>query len=305
MNFSLSRCRDILDGILAEVGVFRYGIAEAQTVHESMRMQFREWLKMGNHGGMEWMYRYLEIRDNPRQLLNSAASLIVCAFPYSPPPKIDSKRLKFASYALGDDYHDVVRKHLSVACRNIMEQFGGETRICVDTAPLHERYWAVQAGLGFIGRNCQLIIPGAGSRFFLGTIVTTVKFHVDSPLEMKCNECGQCIKNCPGKALSSGTVPLLDARKCLSYLTIEHKGNLPDGIRLGQNIYGCDICQNVCPHNEVSIKPLPEFLPRPELMELTAEDILNMSETEYRRLFKKSAIKRAGLLGLKRNISYS
>lgn len=305
MNSAQSQCRLQLDKILTEAGVFKYGIASAEPVDENSRLLFEHWIDEGKNAGMQWMQRYSDVRSDPRMLLEGARSIVICAFPYSAPCPQAEGTLRFASYALGDDYHDVIRKKLKEVGRQIKEQFGGEFRVCIDTAPLRERYWAVKAGLGFIGRNCQLIVPEAGSRFFIGTLITDLKLPADSPCIYSCLECGKCVASCPGNALKPSGVPTLDSRKCLSYLSIEHKGDLPAQTKLDNNVYGCDVCQNVCPLNSKFPNPLKEFLPRPELLTITPETLENMTEEEYRRLTRNSAIRRLSLTMLKRNLQAS
>ena len=302
MNSSPYLNRQTIEKILLSAGVFRFGIAKAEKVDCDSVSRYEEWISQGQNAEMAWMERYSEVRSDPRLLLEDANSLIVCAFPYASPPNQKPGTLRFASYALGDDYHSVIRKRLEEAARRIKEEFGGSTRVCVDTAPLRERYWAWRSGVGFIARNGLLAIPGAGTRFFLGTILTSASFSADSPCRENCGDCRLCIDACPGEALSGGKLPSLDARKCRSYLTIEHRGALPENLRLGNNIYGCDICQNVCPFNTVTPQPLHEFTPRKKILQLTPDDISTMTEEEYRRLFRNSAIRRAPLSILKRNL---
>ena len=163
----------------------------------------------------------------------------------------------------------------------------------------------MKAGLGFIGLNNQLILPGAGSRFFLGEILTTLPLEPDEPAAPgSCEGCGRCLKACPGKALSAGADGrvTLDARRCLSYLTIEYRGELPEDVRLGRHVYGCDECQRVCPHNRVSpLSEIVEFRPREAVVALSAERIAEMTQEEFSAIFRRSAIKRTKLSGLQRN----
>jgi epoxyqueuosine reductase len=207
---------------------------------------------------------------------------------------------KWASYALGDDYHDVMREKLSQLASFIQENWGGTTRICVDTAPIFERYWAQQAGVGFIGKNSMLIVPEIGSYVFIGIILTTTKFQSNEPCTLNCMGCNACIRHCPGKAISlSGTI---DARRCHSYLTIEYRGELPNELNLNSKVYGCDMCQNVCPHNlNAPTTTIAEFLPRQEILNLSHDDIDALTQEEFSRIFRRSAIKRTKLTGLQPN----
>lgn len=301
--------------LLAGAGVYRSAIAEVSPVDAAAVEAYRAWIASGMHGSMTYLEKYDDLRSDPRLLLEGARSVVSCAFSYfwggnggcsreHPYKEMDGK-LVWAEYALGDDYHDVVRARLSAVAQTITERTGAECRVCVDTAPLRERYWAVKSGLGFIGLNNQLIIPGAGSRFFLGEILTTLDLEPDRLSgPVSCEGCGKCVAACPGKALRTdgdGRVRL-DARRCLSYLTIELRGELPEDVRLGRHIYGCDECQLVCPHNRMSpLSEIEEFRPRKEILELSAQRIAEMSQEEFSAIFRRSAIKRAKLAGLQRN----
>lgn len=301
--------------LLAGAGVYHSAIAEVSPVDAAAVEAYRAWIASGMHGSMTYLEKYDDLRSDPRLLLEGARSVVSCAFSYfwggnggccgeHPYKEMDGK-LVWAEYALGDDYHDVVRARLSAVAQTITERTGAECRVCVDTAPLRERYWAVKSGLGFIGLNNQLIIPGAGSRFFLGEILTTLDLEPDRQSgPVSCEGCGKCVAACPGKALRAdgdGRVRL-DARRCLSYLTIELRGELPEDVRLGRHIYGCDECQLVCPHNRMSpLSEIEEFRPRKEILELSAQRIAEMSQEEFSAIFRRSAIKRAKLAGLQRN----
>jgi len=307
---------DEIKRLLADAGVFKSGVASlSEPVGPESILRYNRWIADGRHATMSYLEKYPDLRRDPRRLLEGAQSLISCAFNYYYPPADKPSPLKWASYALGDDYHDVIRERLGRVTRLITSSTGAECRICVDTAPLRERYWAVRAGLGFIGLNNQLIIPGAGSRFFLGEIITTLPLAADSPCTQTCGGCRRCIDRCPGKALDTietvnnydgrsvaTTEGRIDSRKCLSYLTIEHRGPLPEGLNPGRRIYGCDECQDACPHNADSpVSTIHEFRPRPEILRLTAADISAMNQEEFSSLFRRSAIKRAKLAGLQRN----
>ena len=192
MNSEPSQCTvtdltpDRLGSILSSVGVYRFGIASAAPVDPEEVAAYQSWISRGCHAGMDYLDRYADVRSDPRELLPGAQSLIVCAFPYARPLRPAPGRLRIASYALGDDYHEVLRKHLRKAAAEIDSLCGSASRVCVDTAPLRERYWAVRAGVGFIGLNAQLIIPDAGSYFFLGTIITTAPLPPSSPCRLRC-----------------------------------------------------------------------------------------------------------------------
>lgn len=291
----LSELRKRLD----DAEVYRYGFASiAEGVDEKNVRLYEDWLAAGRHGEMNYLEKYDDIRRDPRLLLPGAESLISCAFSYFNP--VPDLPLKWALYALGDDYHEVIRERLGKVAEWISDTTGAQCRVCVDTAPLRERYWAVRAGVGFTGLNNQLIVPGAGSYFFLGEIITTLSLPPDAPCTLSCGDCGRCVAACPGKALDGSGG--MDARRCLSYLTIEYKGELPADLELDGRIYGCDECQRACPHNATPPRSrIAEFSPREKLFELDAGRIAAMNQEEFSTLFRRSAIKRTRLSGLRRN----
>lgn len=290
-------------GVFRDSGVSHHGIARAEPVGPDAEALYCRWIASGRHAGMAYLEKYPDLRRDPRMLLEGAKSIICCAFPYyHPAPEMPGK-LRIARYARGRDYHEVVRRRLETVAANIRALYGGETRVCVDTAPLRERYWAVRSGLGFIGLNNQLIIPGAGSYFFLGEILSTVSFTPAPSIEDKedqCQKCGRCVKACPTGALKpDGSC---DTRLCLSYLTIEHRGPLPPGTELHGRFYGCDACAEACPHNSTPTpEGLPEFLPDERILAITAPGMAAMTDAEFAATFKGSPLKRAKAAGLRRN----
>jgi epoxyqueuosine reductase len=235
---------------------------------------------------------------------------------YYPSKLIEKGHPQFAYYAYGKDYHDVMKSRLEnlasslgvVDVRYVKEEDDISQKhlglICCDTVPMLDRYWAWRAGLGFIGKNTSLIIPGKGSYFFLGEIITDRSFtSYDQPLEFHCGRCEQCLHACPTGAL--GEPYRVDASKCLSYLTIENRGAIPDEYagKMGDCIYGCDRCQQTCPHNRFAAPTsIEEFEPSEELLSMTADDWKQLTKEEYLRLFRGSAVKRAKYDGFKRNI---
>lgn len=300
MNSSQSPCSRNLQHIASELGLAKVGIAKVTDVPKPIIEKYDHWISNGCQGEMAYMEKYRDVRQNPRLLLENARSAIVVVANYHHNAKKAENAPKWASYALGDDYHEVMRGKLSQLATYIQENWGGDTRVCVDTAPIFERYWAQQAGVGFIGRNSMLIVPEIGSYVFIGIILSTIEFQPDEPCILDCIGCNACIRHCPGKAISlNGTI---DARRCHSYLTIEYRGELPDELDLNGKVYGCDMCQSVCPHNlNAPVTQIAEFLPRKEILNLTHEDIDAMTQEEFSRIFSHSAIKRTKLIGLQRN----
>lgn len=286
-----------------ELGFAACGFTDAKQVDDLARQEYRLWLEDGRNGCMGWAEKYCDVRDNPQQLLDGARTIIMVAMNYYPAVKQSPEAPQFAYYAYGRDYHDVMREHMKQLAAYIHSMTGDVSRCCVDTAPLRERYWAQRAGLGFVGMNNQLILPGKGSYFFLGAVITTLELPADEPCTLSCGECRACIQSCPSGALGSGGV---DARKCLSCLTIEHRGELPQWVAgvIGNRVYGCDTCQQCCPHNSAPHPTaIPDFSPSEKFLQLTAADIQAMDEDGFKLLFGKSAVKRTRLEGLHRNVA--
>lgn len=274
-----------------DAGAVRCGFAACGPVSAAARRLYDDWIAAGRQGSMEYCDRYAEQRADPRLLLDGAQTVICCAFAYGYPGHDDCI---VSEYARGLDYHAVLRRRLEDIGRYIEDTYGGQTRALVDTAPMRERYWAVEAGLGYVGVNNQLIIPDIGSRVFLGELLWTGRVEPDEACTAKCSGCMACVMACPGHALDGEGG--CDARRCLSYLTIECRDALPPGISLGQGCYGCDVCLRVCP--EGNIYPggaLPEFAPRPEVTSLTAEQLQSMGSGAYKRLVAGSAMRRVPL----------
>ena len=280
------------------------GIAQVATA-DSEALFFDRWLKEGNHAGMAYMENHREIRLNPAGLVEGAKTVISVALNYYPEQKLPPEAPHIAYYAYGKDYHFVIKEMLNELWSAVTGQTDtGTARFFTDSAPILERYWAWKAGLGWIGKNTNLIIPGKGSFFFLGEIVTSLEAdHYDMPQKDRCGSCSRCLEACPTEALEGPRH--LNARKCLSYLTIENRGEIPaeQAACLGNRLYGCDTCQEVCPWNRFA-RPtrIEAFRPAPALFSLRKEDLKGFSREEYNRIFAKSAVKRAKYEGLTRNI---
>lgn len=306
----------VLKSEAARLGFSACGVAVADHVGEKVSAAFNNWLACGFNADMRYMEGNQEKRMDPRLLLPGAKSVVVVAMNYYPSKLIEKGHPQFAYYAYGKDYHDVMKSRLEnlasslgvVDVRYVKEEDDISQKhlglICCDTVPMLDRYWAWRAGLGFIGKNTSLIIPGKGSYFFLGEIITDRSFtSYDQPLEFHCGRCEQCLHACPTGAL--GEPYRVDASKCLSYLTIENRGAIPDEYagKMGDCIYGCDRCQQTCPHNRFAAPTsIEEFEPSEELLSMTADDWKQLTKEEYLRLFRGSAVKRAKYDGFKRNI---
>lgn len=287
MNSSLSPCNKARVVSLARsCGACAVGVATAAPVDPAVAAAFDRWLAAGNAASMNFMHRWRDIRLDPRLLLPGAASVISMAFPYRPAGGYTHPLI--ADYALGEDYHRVIPRRLAPLV-SFLSSLGAFSRICVDSAPVLERYWAVKAGIGFIGRNRQLIIPGIGSGVFLAEIVTTLLLPSDSPCTLSCAGCDRCLKSCPTGAIASGRP--FDTRRCMSYLSIENPESY--SVPSGSKVYGCDICSHVCPHNtQEPPEPLSEFIPDPRLLTLDRLTLSHITTGDFRRLFRDKAVAR-------------
>ena len=289
------------------VGFARAGIAEARELTEE-GARLDDWLAAGRHGQMSWMAQTASVRKDPRDpnMLEHAKSVIVMVAPYvrrngyeGPPPA------RIAKYAVGRDYHNVLTKKARKVAR-VLQEAGFVARVAVDSKPVFERAWAERAGVGFVGKNCCLIVPGIGSHAFLACVVTTASLNPDEPMSRRCGSCTLCLDACPTRAFSGPRS--LDARRCISYLTIEHRGAIPAEHRqaLGPWAFGCDACQDVCPYNQTSGATegsLDAFEPGDRWAGVDAARILQMTEDGFRAWAEGSPLKRAQHEGLARNIA--
>lgn len=277
------------------------GIAKTSEVLDAPFLA--KWLEEGCAAEMQYMHNHFEKRTDPRLLVEGCKSLIVVALNYYPAVKQPEEVPQFSYYAYGKDYHEVVKEKLRELYEYINREIAPVTgRMFTDSAPVLERYWAVRAGLGFIGKNTQLIIPGKGSYFFLGELIIDLELEPDTPVNLSCGNCTRCLDACPPNAL---TPRRLDARRCISYQTIENKGEIaPATASVLQNrIYGCDICQQVCPWNRFATpNRTAEFQPSEAFLALDKERLNSLTEEEFKVIFRHSAVKRAGYKGLKRNL---
>jgi epoxyqueuosine reductase len=284
------------------------GITSAEPVDLTHVEHFKKWLTGGCYGTMKWLTKNIDKRFNPVLLLPEAQSVICTALNYKP-AQTDLLKLsltKIASYALYQDYHSFIKKRLSELAEFIRSQTGKELKfkICVDSAPLVERALAERAGLGFIGRNHILTNPQLGSFLLLGELITNLPLKPDNPLPSKdyCKDCNRCIDACPTGAISKNR--FFDARKCISYLTIELKGRIPKELKskINSHLFGCERCIIACPYNEKSpICENKDLVLSKERQKISPEEILKFSQEDFNSLFADSPIARTGLRQIKRN----
>ena len=286
-------------------GFARVGIARAEPLAED-GARLEAWLAAGYHGQMAYMQEDADVRADPTHsgMLPSARSVIVLATAYARRPGLSNLEPgRIARYAQGRDYHGLLYDRTR-PLRRLLRAHGATARACVDTLPVLERAWAVRAGLGFVGKNACLIIPGLGSHLLLTAIVTSAELEPDAPQRERCGECTLCVDACPTRAFVGPKQ--LDARRCIAYLTIEHEGPIAEDLRadMGDWLFGCDVCQDVCPFNRTS-QPTPDgpdpLAPRERWAELGAEDFLRMNADDFDRYSRNSALRRAGRQSMARN----
>lgn len=304
---SFSTPSDLAAAIRAEaqrLGFAACGFASVGAVPSEVMASWQRWIEQGRHACMAYMERYGEVRRHPALLLEGARTVVCVAMNYYPACELPRSHPRFAYYAYGRDYHEVMRERLGELAVFMEHLSPCSNRVCCDTAPLFERYWAQRAGIGFIGRHSQLILPKAGSYFFLGEILTTMSLPSSSAVTGDCGSCRRCVDACPTHAIcDDGTI---DARRCLSCQTIENRGAIPADVAacMGRRLYGCDTCQQVCPYNEAAL-PTQEaaFRPSDEIKELSYERLRHLSREEFTRIFRHSAVKRVKYEGLMRNVA--
>jgi epoxyqueuosine reductase len=300
MPTKLSEVWPAIERVALGEGVVRLGASGIEDAHASL---FGTWLERGHHASMSYLAKNAAIRSNPGERWTWAKSAVGILVPYSPSrPEAEEGALShhIARYALGDDYHDVLDRIL----RKVEEALPGvKSWRYVDTGPLSDRSLGAQAGLGWIGKNGMLIDEEIGSYFFIGTLLTELENDLTSTLVTdRCGTCTRCLDACPTDAILPDRT--LDSAACISYATIEHRGPLETHVagHLAGNAFGCDICQEVCPWNRRAPESHPAFTPRDEYRATPVTDLLRFEQTDFSNLFRKSAIKRAKLAGMQRNV---
>ena len=288
-----------------EIGFEKIGVAEIKPINNA-KLNLEKWISKGNHASMDWIEKRKNERGDIYNYFPEAVSIISVGMNYfSGYQQSDlSSEFKFSNYAWGDDYHKILKKRLKILLewiKNASPEIKGV--VCVDTSPVMEKVWAEKAGLGWQGKHTNLITRDYGSWLFLGEIILNIPLEYDKPfIDDLCGTCTACIDDCPPGALSEYEI---DSKKCISYQTIEHRGDFDEpSIDLDSWIYGCDICQEVCPWNKkfAKITEKKSFYPRNEIIEYSNGDWKQLNEDQFRKIFKDSPAKRTKHSGLKRNI---
>ncbi len=290
-----------------ELGFAACGISRAERLKDHSSKLF-DWLRSGYHADMEWMRNHQDKRVDPTLLLPGGKSVVSVLLNYYHPEKQkDPSAPVLSRYAYGKDYHKVMKKKLLKLLRFTQEIIPGcKGRVFVDSAPVLEHAWAERSGLGWIGKNSLLLNKKFGSYFFIGEMILDAELDYEAAIIADhCGNCSLCVNECPTQAILPGR--MVDANKCISYLTIENKNQIPEEFRHNfyNRVFGCDICQDVCPWNrKIPKHTTEEFNPSPRLMEMSKEDWQNLSKENFEVIFQGSAVKRTGYSGLKRNIDF-
>lgn len=295
-----------MKGIASRLGFDACGIAAARSLDADAR-RLEDWLQRGMHGKMQYMENYFDLRIDPRKLVPEAKSVISLLVNYYPGQQQDPSLPQVSKYAYGNDYHDVIRKKLNIFFDELKAEVGDIAgRGFVDSAPVLERSWAQASGLGWVAKNGNLINKEKGSFYFLACLITDLDLVPDQPyMQDYCGTCTKCIDACPTEAILPGKV--VDGSKCISYFTIELKDLLiPENYasQFGNRLFGCDVCQDVCPWNRFSSPHSePAFEPVKEILQFTQADWEDLTEERFKQIFRDSPIKRTKYAGIRRNLS--
>jgi len=300
---------DNIKSLALEVGFSVVGIAGVSP-HDQANDVYDAWLAAGMHGGMSYLVRHREQRSNPSSLLDGSRSAICVGLNYYQEIEREQRgadgsrgRGVFSIYAHGRDYHNVMAEMLASLDEGFKRLYpGARTLACVDTKPVSDRALAIRSGLAWLGKNSSAISPRFGSWIFLGELLTDLELDPDPPLETLCGKCTKCIDSCPTGALDEPFV--VDARKCISYLTIEERGDIPADLenRIGVHVYGCDTCQSVCPFNNGAVaSSVFDRADRSPVIDMSLEQLVEITDEEFSALTKDSAIRRCKAEGLRRN----
>ncbi len=282
------------------------GISKADFLEEEAP-RLESWLNKNMHGQMSYMQNHFDKRLDPRILVPGAKSVVSLLLNYYPSQKqVDDTAPKISKYAYGNDYHDVIKDKLNQILQFIKDTIGDvDGRVFVDSAPVLDKAWAKKSGLGWIGKNSNLINKQSGSFFFIAELISDLELEADGPIKDYCGTCTKCIDACPTEAIVAPQI--VDGSKCISYFTIELKDAIPADVKgkFDNWMFGCDVCQDVCPWNRFS-KPHhePQFNPANGLLEITKKEWLELTEETFKKVFKDSAVKRTKYNGLTRNIKF-
>ena len=281
------------------------GISKADFLEEEAS-HLEKWLKNNHHGEMKYMENYFDKRLDPRLLVEGSKSVISLSYNYFPEEKLQKENFKIAKYAYGEDYHEVIKEKLRNLVAELQEEIGEFSfRVFVDSAPVLEKAWAKKSGIGWVGKNSNLVTKKYGSFYFLAEIICDLDLVEDSPVTDHCGSCTKCIDSCPTQAIISDKI--IDGSKCISYATIELKDQIPDFFKdkMDDWMFGCDVCQDVCPWNRFSAPTLEEkFQPNSQLKNFTKQEWKDITQEVFSSVFRKSAVKRTKFAGLKRNLDF-
>ncbi len=287
------------------LGFLSCGISKAEFL-EQEAPRLEQWLNQNKHGDMRYMENHFDKRLDPTKLVEDSKSVVSLLLNYFPSEVQNSESYKISKYAYGTDYHFVIKDKLKSLLHFIKEEIGEVSgRAFVDSAPVLDKAWAAKSGLGWIGKHSNLLTQQVGSFYFIAELIIDLELEYDTPVTDHCGTCTACIDACPTEAITEPYV--VDGSKCISYFTIELKENIPSEFKgkFDDWMFGCDVCQDVCPWNRFSkAHSEPLFNPHPELLSMSKKDWEEITEETFRKVFKKSAVKRTKYSGLKRNIEF-
>lgn len=302
---NISNKTDLIKKIALEIGFNKVGFVELTKIDENTINKYNNWINNGYNAQMDYLIHNNNLRFNPKDIFHGANSAIVVLVSYdNTRPKLNSK-YKISRYALSTDYHYIIKNKLNLLLSKIKDINNDiDGRALVDSAPVMERYWAVKAGLGFIGKNGMLINPELGSYTFIGTLFINAKIEVnEKTINSTCDSCNKCIKACPNNSILINNI--IDSNKCISYNTIEHKTDINNKLDLKHYIFGCDICQEVCPYNKnLDVKIMPKLIRNLDIVNFSTSDWKNIGSSKFKKTFSPTPLFRTGLKRIRRNIEF-
>jgi epoxyqueuosine reductase len=305
MKNQVSKNTTLIKRLASDLGFQFCGISKAGFLENDAK-NLETWLKNGFHGEMKYMENHFDKRLDPTLLVEGSKSVVSLLLNYFPTQKQNPDSFKISKYAYGQDYHLVIKDKLKLFYQKIQEEIGEVNgRFFVDSAPVMDKVWAQKSGLGWMGKNGNIIHPKRGSFFFIAELILDLELEADGPIKDFCGTCTKCMDACPTDALNQAYV--VDGSKCISYLTIELKDAIPVEFKdkMSDWIFGCDVCQDVCPWNRFSLQHQePVFNPKSNILNFSKEDWVDISDEIFKDIFTKSAVKRAKFEGLKRNINF-